>query len=314
MEKTPARHNKWISYKIPPDWDGKKVEEVLRGPLALSNRMINRLTRCRGIRLNGRMPWLGRRVKKGDRLRVAVRPLERSDLVPEPVPFGLLYEDADLMVVDKPAGVNVHPVHPGETGTLTHGILYHWQSQGFEGRVRPVHRLDRDTTGVLLIAKNAYMHQLLDRQLKNRSIGRIYLAIVQGRLTRETGAIRLPIGRDPTHPLRRRVAEDGAEAITLYRVLASTEQASLIEARLETGRTHQIRVHFAHLGHPLWGDRLYGGPGKLIGRHALHAERLSFTHPLKEEKMTFSAPPPQDFARLMEALGLRGNRPPAPTA
>ena len=172
MEKTPARHNKWISYKIPPDWDGKKVEEVLRGPLALSNRMINRLTRCRGIRLNGRMPWLGRRVKKGDRLRVAVRPLERSDLVPEPVPFGLLYEDADLMVVDKPAGVNVHPVHPGETGTLTHGILYHWQSQGFEGRVRPVHRLDRDTTGVLLIAKNAYMHQLLDRQLKNRSIER----------------------------------------------------------------------------------------------------------------------------------------------
>jgi 23S rRNA pseudouridine1911/1915/1917 synthase len=122
MEKTPARHNKWISYKIPPDWDGKKVEEVLRGPLALSNRMINRLTRCRGIRLNGRMPWLGRRVKKGDRLRVAVRPLERSDLVPEPVPFGLLYEDADLMVVDKPAGVNVHPVHPGETGTLTHEV------------------------------------------------------------------------------------------------------------------------------------------------------------------------------------------------
>ena len=312
--KQTRAHNKWISYKIPPEWDGKKVEEVLKGPLSLSNRMINRLTRCRGIQLNGRMPWLGRRVKKGDRLRVAVRPLERSDLVPEPVPFGLIYEDTDLMVVDKPAGINVHPVHPEETGTLTHGILLPLAKQGFEGRVRPVHRLDRDTTGLLLIAKNAYMHQLLDRQLKNRSIGRIYLTIVQGRLTQETGSIRLPIGRDPTHPLRRRVAEDGAEAITLYRVLDSTEQASLIEARLETGRTHQIRVHFAHLGHPLWGDRLYGGPGKLIGRHALHAERLSFTHPLKEEEMTFSAPPPQDFARLMEALGLRGNRPPAPTA
>src|SRR5690606_32034456 len=115
MQKTQTHHNKWIAYKIPPDWDGKTVEEVLKGPLALSNRMINRLTRCRGIRLNGRMPWLGRRVKEGDRLRVAVRPLERSNLVPEPVPFGLLYEDEDLMVVNKPAGVNVHPVHPGRS-------------------------------------------------------------------------------------------------------------------------------------------------------------------------------------------------------
>lgn len=307
-------HHKWITYKVPPDWDGKKVEEVLKGPLALSNRMINRLTRCRGIRLNGRMPWLGRRVKKGDRLRVAVRPLERSDLVPEPVPFGLLYEDEDLMVVDKPAGVNVHPVHPKETGTLTHGILYHWQQQGFEGRVRPVHRLDRDTTGVILIAKNAYMHQLLDRQLKSRTIERIYLAILSGRITEETGTIRLPIDRDPTHPVRRRVAEGGADAITHYRVLAANEQASLVEARLETGRTHQIRVHFAHLGHPLWGDHLYGGPNDRIGRHALHAERLSFTHPLKEEAMTFSAPLPEDFSRLMAELGLNKSQPKRPPA
>lgn len=305
MQKTQARHNKWISYKIPPDWDGRKVEEVLKGPLALSNRMINRLTRCRGIRLNGRMPWLGRRVKKGDRLRVAVRPLERSDLVPEPVPFGLLYEDEDLMVVNKPAGVNVHPVHPKETGTLTHGILYHWQRQGLEGKVRPVHRLDRDTTGVLLIAKNAYMHQLLDRQLKSRTIERNYLAIVSGRLAEERGTIRLPIDRDPNHAVRRRVAENGADAITHYRVLAAGERASLVEARLETGRTHQIRVHFAHLGHPLWGDHLYGGPNDLTGRHALHAERLSFTHPLKEEAMTFSAPLPEDFSRLMTELGLK---------
>lgn len=304
MKKTQARHNKWISYKIPPDWDGKKVEEVLKGPLALSNRMINRLTRCRGIQLNGRMPWLGRRVKAGDRLRVAVRPRERSNLVPEPVPFGLLHEDEDLMVVNKPAGINVHPIHPKETGTLAHGILFHWQRQGFEGRVRPVHRLDRDTTGVILIAKNAYMHQLLDRQLKNRTIERIYLAIVSGRLTQEEGTIRLPIGRDPTHPLRRRVTEDGADAITHYRVLSATEQASVIEAKLETGRTHQIRVHFAHLGHPLWGDPLYGGANGHIGRHALHAVRLSFTHPLKEEAMTFTAPPPRDFVRLTEELGM----------
>jgi 23S rRNA pseudouridine1911/1915/1917 synthase len=304
MQQTHA-HHKWITYKVPPEWEGKPVEEVLKGPLALSNRMINRLTRCRGIRLNGRMPWLGHRVKKGDRLRVAVRPAERSDLVPEPVPFGLLYEDEDLMVVDKPAGINVHPVNPKETGTLTHGILYHWRQRGTDGRVRPVHRLDRDTSGLLLIAKNAYMHQLLDRQLKSRTIERIYLAVVSGRLEGESGTIRLPIGRDPTHPVRRRVAEDGTEAITHYRVLAVGERASLVEARLETGRTHQIRVHFAHLGHPLWGDPLYGGPADGIGRQALHAERLSFTHPLKGKPMSFSAPPPEEFARLLRELGLK---------
>ncbi|GAB6935193.1 MAG: RluA family pseudouridine synthase [Bacillota bacterium] len=305
MDNTPVkRHNKWITFTVPVDWEGRTVREVLKGPLLLSNRMINRLTRMRGIRLNGRMPWLDRPVRAGDRLAVAIRPWEEPDLVPEPVPFGLVYEDDDLLVVDKPAGINVHPVRRHERGTLAHGIAYHWQQQGVEARVRPVHRLDRDTSGLLLVAKHAYAHQLLDRALREKRIRRVYLAVVHGRLAEGTGVIDAPIARDPGHPLRRRVDERGEPAVTRYRVLTQTDDASFVEAELETGRTHQIRVHFAHLGHPLFGDRLYGAATEHIARQALHAARLAFTHPLTGAAMAFSSPLPEDLRHLVKTLGL----------
>jgi 23S rRNA pseudouridine1911/1915/1917 synthase len=295
-------HGKWIAYRVTPEWEGHTVREVLQGPLLLSNRMINRLTRSRGIQLNGKMPWLDRRVKAGDRLRVAVRPFERADLPPEPVPFSVVYEDADLMVVDKPAGINVHPVRPGEGGTLAHGIIHYWLSQGREGRVRPVHRLDRDTSGLILIAKHAYAHQLLDRDLRQHDIRREYLACVAGRVENPEGTIREPIARDPNHPLRRCVSPEGDPAVTHYRVLAQNDRASIVWIQLETGRTHQIRVHFSWLGHPLYGDKLYGGPMEGIGRQALHAWLLSFRHPLTGKNLTLKTMPPEDWLKLTESL------------
>lgn len=305
MDNTPVkRHNKWMTFTVPADWEGRTVRTVLKEHLLLSNRMINRLTRMRGIRLNGRMPWLDRPVRAGDRLAVAIRPWEKPDLAPEPVPFGLVYEDDDLLVVDKPAGINVHPVRRHERGTLAHGIAYHWQQQGVEARVRPVHLLDRDTSGLLLVAKHAYAHQLLDRALREKRIRRVYLAVVHGRLAEGTGIIDAPIAREPGHPLRRRVDEHGEPAVTRYRVLAQTDDASFVEAELETGRTHQIRVHFAHLGHPLFGDRLYGGATDRIARQALHAARLAFTHPLTGAAMAFSSPLPEDLRHLVKTLGL----------
>lgn len=302
MSSEQQNPGKWIAYRVTPEWEGHTVREVLRGPLLLSNRMINRLTRSRGIQLNGKMPWLDRRVKVGDRLRVAVRPFERADLPPEPVPFGVTYEDAELMVVDKPAGVIVHPVRPGESGTLAHGIIHYWLSQGKQGRVRPVHRLDRDTSGLILIAKHAYAHQLLDRALREHTIRREYLACVAGKVKHPEGTIREPIARDPGNPLRRRVSPEGDPAVTHYRVLAQNERASIVHARLETGRTHQIRVHFSFLGHPLYGDKLYGGPMDGIGRQALHAWLLSFRHPLTGNKLTLKAMPPKDWLQLTEIL------------
>lgn len=302
------KYNKWITYTISETWHNHKVEEVLKGPLELSNRMINRLTRSNGLRLNGKMPWLNRIVKAGDRLQVAVRPKEKADLKPEPVPFHTIYEDTDFMIVDKPSGITVHPVRPEETGTLAHGILHHWMQQGWEGKVRPVHRLDRNTSGLLLIAKHAYAHQMMDRKLREKQVHRTYLAWVHGSLSATTsqveGIIDAAIQRDPHHSLRRRVSPKGDQAITHYRILRQHEQASLVQVQLETGRTHQIRVHFSHLGHPLLGDKLYGGTPVHIYRQALHAAHLGFYHPLKGEKMAFQADLPQDLIELADRLDL----------
>ncbi|GGA43009.1 pseudouridine synthase [Kroppenstedtia guangzhouensis] len=301
------QHNKWITYIITGEWHNRTVEEVLKGPLLLSNRMINRLTRSRGIRLNRQMPFLKRVVKEGDRIQVAVRPRERADLEPEPISLEVPYEDADWMVVNKPAGINVHPVRPDETGTLAHGIVHWWKEQGWEGKVRPVHRLDRYTSGLLVVAKSAYAHQLMDRELREKRLKRVYYAFLEGSLTNTPeaeGTIDASIDREPGHPLRRRVSPSGDPAITHYRVLARNPDATLVRVELETGRTHQIRVHFSHLGFPLFGDGLYGSTSPLIRRQALHACQLSFRHPLQGEPVTVHSPLPQDLTRLAKELRL----------
>jgi len=297
-------HSAWIRCLIREEWQGKTVEEILRGPLMISGRMLNRLTRRKGIRLNGRMPWLKQKVKAGDLLKVAVRPHEKSELKPEPVAFGAVYEDLDLLVAVKPAGIAVHPVRPSDSKTLCHGIIHHFQKQGYEGVARPVHRLDRQTSGLILVAKNAYMHQLLDRQLREKKIEREYVALLSAPLVEQNGTIRLPIGRDPHHPTKRQVTPVGEPAITHYTVLKQNEQGALTRIWLETGKTHQIRVHFAHAGSPLHGDALYGGETKWIPRQALHACRLAFLHPLKQEWMEFRSEPPSDFRAAMEKLHL----------
>ncbi|MBH8604996.1 RluA family pseudouridine synthase [Thermoactinomyces sp. CICC 10522] len=297
-------NNKWITYTIKADLEGMTVEEILKGPLQLSGRMINRLTRRKGILLNGRSPWMKQKVKTGDQIKAAVRPLEKSDLQPEPVPFTIVYEDLDLMVIDKPAGVTVHPVRPDDRSTLVHGILHVWEQQGFSGVPRPVHRLDRNTSGLILIAKNAYMHQLLDRQLRQKKIERRYLALLGRPLPRLAGTIDAPIGRDPGHPTRRKIKKGGEHAVTHYQVRDQNEQGALVEVRLETGRTHQIRVHFAHLQAPLMGDSLYQGELSLIKRQALHSSVLSFLHPLQGKEMRFTSPLPDDMKQAADRLRL----------
>ncbi|MFD1426809.1 RluA family pseudouridine synthase [Kroppenstedtia sanguinis] len=301
------QHNKWMTCTITEEWHNQTVEEVLKGPLLLSNRMINRLTRSRGIRLNRQMPYLKRVVQEGDQLQVAVRPREQADLEPEPIPLEVPYEDEDWMVVDKPAGINVHPVHSGEAGTLAHGIIHRWKEQGWEGKVRPVHRLDRHTSGLLVVAKSAYAHQLMDRQLREKRLKRVYYAFLEGSLTQAPaaeGTIDAAIDRDPDHPLRRQVSPAGDPAVTHYRVLARNQEATLVQVELETGRTHQIRVHFSHLGFPLFGDGLYGSTSPLIRRQALHACEVGFHHPLRGEPVTVHSPLPKDLTRLAKELEL----------
>lgn len=230
---------------------------------------------------------------------------EAAPAVPEPevIPIRLVYSDPDLVVVDKPAGLVTHPAPGHATGTLVHALLGlggSWSTAGGTARPGIVHRLDAGTTGLILAARNDAAHRALAAQLADRSLSRTYLAIVLGHIERDAGVIDGPIGRDPRHRQRMAVVEGGRPARTRYRVLERKAGRTLVEAELETGRTHQVRVHLAAIGHPLLGDRVYGGAQAVRGatRPMLHAYRLRLRHPGTNEQMTFETPPPDDFTTL----------------
>ncbi|MFS0727353.1 RluA family pseudouridine synthase [Paenibacillus sp. 1P07SE] len=214
----------------------------------------------------------------------------------------VLYEDDYCLVLNKPVGMAVHPAVPGESGTLDEAALRHLLESGQRASARHVHRLDQDTSGPVLYAKNDLAQWQLDEALRRKSMGREYLAVASGRLRQERGTIDWPIGRDRHHASRRRVTAGGEPAVTHYEVIGRTRSATLVKLRLETGRTHQIRVHMSHLGHPLLGDRLYGGSGALLSHQALHGERLCFDHPLTMEAVTVVSDRPEWLLDLWSAL------------
>jgi 23S rRNA pseudouridine1911/1915/1917 synthase len=269
------------------------------------------------VRVNGEPPTkAGQALRPGVRVEVEVPPPEPSHLLPEAVPLDVRYEDAHLLVVNKPPGLVVHPGAGRRTGTLAAALLYHCRGQlsGIGGVERPgiVHRLDRDTSGLLLAAKTDASHRRLSADLKARRIRREYLAIVRGVPGREKDTVDAPIGRHFTRRTEMAVVERGRRAVTRWKVQERFRGAALLEVTLETGRTHQVRVHLAHIGHPVLGDPVYGRgrvakkgeelPPGLIARQALHAFRLRFTHPATGEEKTIEAPPPEDFQRALEAL------------
>jgi len=295
---------KWLEYIVTAEDAGNTVESVLRNRLGVSGRMLQRLTRSKGIQLNRKSPYLQRPVKEGDRLeiRISDQPgVQAGAAIPaeEEIPLDILYADEHFLVVNKPAGMMVHPVN-GESGTLVAALAAWLRRQGENAAPHPVHRLDKDTSGAILVAKSGYAHQLADRLLREGGIEREYLAVVTGRLAEDQGVIDAPIGRDPSHRVKRKVTAQGEPAVTRFIVLARSEQYSLVRIQLETGRTHQIRVHFAHLGHPLAGDTLYGGKRYAFTRQALHAERLVFPHPVTGEELSLRAEPPADLNALLQ--------------
>ncbi|WP_188066325.1 RluA family pseudouridine synthase [Brevibacillus brevis] len=302
----------WIEYTVSEEDTGMNVEQIVRQKLNVSGRMMQRLTRSKGILLNRKQPFLQRQVKAGDT--IAVRVIDRQEQVPRqpqqdtkpegpntPMPsIDILYEDDHLLIANKPAGMMVHPIKQ-ETDTLVHALAAVLAARGEQTSVHPVHRLDKDTSGAILVAKSSYGHQLADRLLREGGIHREYLAVASGVLSEGAGTIDAPIGRDARHPTKRRVVESGDPAITHYEVQQTSEGMTLARVWLETGRTHQIRVHFAHIGHPLAGDTMYGGARGLLRRQALHASKLSFSHPLLEKEIVVEAPIPSDMKRLMQA-------------
>jgi len=289
---------------------GLRLDSYLALQLADHSRSaIQGLIRNGHVTVNDRPVKAATRLRPGDRLQVTIPPPAASELAPEPVPFDILYQDADIVVIAKPPGIVVHPAAGHATGTLVHGLLHACGDlAGVGGEERPgiVHRLDRDTSGVMVVAKNDFAHRHLVDQFKARRIDKTYLALVVGRPAQRHGVIEAPIGRHPVQRKKMAIRPDGRPAVTEWRLRRSFSSCSLIEARPRTGRTHQIRVHLASLGHPIVGDPLYGKKRGVVAcpveRLCLHALELGFTHPRTGEARRFIAPLWPGFITVLRSL------------
>lgn len=292
---------------VPVHYDGKMVKEVIRGSLDVSRALFRKIVGCQGVRVNGEPVYITSRVHAGDHLQL-FDPYEVSeDILPEEIPLDVVYEDQDVLVVNKPAGLVVHPTKGHYTGTLANAVVHYWQAKGEAAKFRPVHRIDRNTSGLLVISKNHYANQLLSDQLKKRKFRREYLAVVHGNLEVDRTTIDAPILKKEEMPRNRIVSEHGQRAVTHVVVEKRYGQATLVRLRLETGRTHQIRVHMNYIGHPLYGDDLYGiGEFDGIGRQALHAEILGFYHPRHKSWLEWRAELPDDITALLNRLQTHG--------
>lgn len=295
---------------------------IARRDLSLSRSRVQHLIAQGVVRIGNHPGRPSRKVRIGEIITCDIAPAREDELSAEAVPLSVIYEDPSMIVVDKPAGMVVHPAAGHHRGTLVHALLFHCRDlSGIGGVLRPgiVHRLDKDTSGLLVAAKSDLAHQALAGQFKHRLIQKRYLAVAYGDLREDQGVIDLPVGRHPQDRKKMSTrSRRGRDAVTRWQVKERYGAATLLEVDIETGRTHQIRVHLHAIGHPVVGDSVYSGarranaladaslrtPLKTMKRQALHAESLSLNHPLTGERLVFSSPPPVDMAQLCDALRL----------
>ena len=293
-----------IELTIPPELAGIKVDTLLKRHLHLSGTVVRRIKWLPdGILVDGARVNTRFCPREGQVLSVRLDdPERRSGIVPAPGPLDILYEDGDMVVLNKAPGVSVHPGPGHFDDTLGNFLLDHYDQEGETADFHPVHRLDRGTSGLLAAAKHPHAQEVLKNQLHTNAFRRTYLAVCEGVPQMPEGTIEAPLGPKPGSLMEQMVRPDGKFARTRYKVLGTYGGRALVELELDTGRTHQIRVHMAHLGHPLTGDFLYGQEDRaLIGRPALHSHRLELCHPVTGERMTFTAPLPQDIEMLLRS-------------
>lgn len=302
---------------------GERIDKFIVEKTSLSRSLIAKLLDNGAVTVHGKVVAKNYKLRPGDSVEVVFPEPEADVALPEDIPLDVIYEDSDIIVINKPKGMIVHPATGIYTGTLVNALLYHCKDSlsGIGGVIRPgiVHRIDKDTSGLLVVAKNDEAHLNLSEQLKTHTVSRVYHAIAVGNIKDDAGTVNKPIGRHPTDRKRMAVVLDlsrtAREAITHYEVIerfaTPTGRFTYVKCKLETGRTHQIRVHMSSIGHPLLGDAVYGGQGtkfeatsgSIISGQCLHAKELELIHPRTHELMRFESDLPEDFAKVIDKLG-----------
>jgi 23S rRNA pseudouridine1911/1915/1917 synthase len=304
-----------LTFKIGPDDVGVRLDAFLASQIeGWSRARLQRLIEAEDVLVNGKPARASHKLREHDKLEVELTPPATTSFTPEAIPIEIVHEDDTLVVVNKPAGLVIHPAAGIHSGTLANALAYHFQQLPNASSVRPgiVHRLDRDTSGLLVVAKTESALEDLSDQFRARTVYKSYVALVHGRMQSDSGRIEQPLARDPSNRTRMAVVRGGRSALSIYRVTRRFNRFTLLDVELKTGRTHQIRVHLAWLKHPVIGDETYGGGRdntiqdprlkaqiRNLGRHFLHAEKLAFTHPATDERVQFHSPLPPDLSNLL---------------
>ncbi|WP_404987744.1 RluA family pseudouridine synthase [Clostridium culturomicium] len=293
-----------VRYTVTKVGNNVKIRDYMKDELNLSGRFIRNSAMGQRLMVNGKEVRLRYRLSEGDEIQVKVTKEENQDIQGENLNIQVVYEDDDLLIVNKPPFMVVHPTKSHPTGTLANGVIYHFRENNDNSIVRLVSRLDRDTSGLIMIAKNQFSHMSLAKSMEQDLIEKSYLAIIHGHLRDKEGTIDRPIGRPTNETIKRAVLEDGQRSITHFKVIEEYKDSALVQLILETGRTHQIRVHLSYEGHPIYGESLYSefNDEELINRQALHAFRLKLPHPRSGEILEFQCEMPEDMKKLTEKL------------
>ena len=293
----------FLEYVVKKDDDFKTINEVLTSNFYISSRLRNKLINLKAVKLNGNFVNTRSFVKELDLITIDFNYEEdNSNILPTKMDLQIIYEDEWLLIVNKPAGIAIHPSLLHYTDSLSNGVRYYFDLIGLKKKIRPVNRLDANTSGLVVFAKCEYIQECFIKQMANKTFKKEYLCIVNGVFDKKTGIINLPVARKSGSIIERCVDINGQDAVTYYEVIEEFGNYSMVKCLLETGRTHQIRVHMSYIGHPLLGDTLYGYPSKLINRQALHSYMIEFVHPISKKVMNFTCDLPKDMKQGLSSV------------